>query len=733
MMGSVLEEGASRRGQCTGSGAEEGDAVTEFWTNGAPSALRVGVDIGGTFTDIVLRLPDGALRVSKVSSTPEDPGLAVVSGLAALLQAAGVSPRDVVEIVHGTTVASNTILQKTGAATGLLTTRGFRDVLEIGRVRTPDLYDLTWEKPAPLVPRRRRLEVDERMAADGSVVRPLDEAGVVQAAERLVQAGAQVIAICFINSYVNPTHEQAAERLVRRAVPGVDVTASYAVLPEIKEYERTSTTVVNGYLLPVMRRYLDTLAASLARIGITAPLLVVASNGGVVGARQAAERPAFAVGSGPAAGVTGAARLGEALGEANLIVFDMGGTTAKASLVEAGKPALTTEYEFREGISTSSRFVKAGGYMLKVPAIDIAEVGTGAGSIAWIDEGGLLRVGPQSAGAQPGPACYGTGGTRPTITDANVVLGYLNAEHLAGGELALRAELAREAIQREVATPLGLALVEAAQGIRDVANASMARAIRAVTIERGRDPRDFTLMAFGGSGPVHAGEVAAALDVRRVLVPVSPGVFTAVGMLASDVAHHFVRAAGGLLADGVALARARRRLEEIHAEALATLAAEGYPPAQVRVEAHADLRYAGQASELVIPIPGARLDDARLGELCEAFGREYATTYGYASDEPLELVNVRVVATGLRAHRLDFRAVTVAGAAVPASGRRAVHFARGAPAVDTPVVGRAAVALEPTPGPLIVEEYDSTVVVPPKATVRRDPFGNLVVALDGQP
>src|SRR5262245_24783850 len=463
------------------------------------TSVRVGVDIGGTFTDLVLRLPDGSLQVSKVPSTPDDPGRAVVEGLGVLLRTAGLTPGDVVEIVHGTTVASNTILQKTGAVTGLITTRGFRDVLEIGRVRTPDLYDLTWEKPRPLVPRRLRLEVDERIAADGSIVRPLDEAGVARAAEALVRAGVQVIAICFINSYINPAHEQAAERVVRRTVPGIDVTASYAVLPEMKEYERTSTTVVNGYLLPVMRRYLANLAGSLERIGVGAPLLVVASNGGVVGARQAAERPAFAVGSGPAAGVTGAARLGAALGEPSLIVFDMGGTTAKASLVEAGQPTLTNEYEFREGISTSSRFIKAGGYMLKVPAIDIAEVGTGAGSIAWIDPGGLLRVGPQSAGARPGPASYGIGGTRPTITDANVVLGYLNPAHLAGGELPLRADLAREAIERDVGRPLGLGLIDAARGIRDVANASMARAIRAVTIERGRDPHDFTLVAFGGS------------------------------------------------------------------------------------------------------------------------------------------------------------------------------------------------------------------------------------------
>ena len=687
--------------------------------------LRVGVDIGGTFTDIVLRLADGTLRVSKVSSTPDDPARAVVDGLADLLRAARVAPSDVVEIVHGTTVASNTILQKTGARIGLITTRGFRDVLEIGRVRTPDLYDLTWEKPAPLVPRWLRLEVDERIAADGSVVRPLALDQVEAAAHRLVDAGVEVIALCFINSYANAAHEQAAERLIRQRFPDVEVSASYAVLPEIKEYERTSTTVVNGYLLPVMRRYLANLADNLARIGIRAPLLVVASNGGVVGARQAGERPAFAVGSGPAAGVAGAARLGEAIGDPNLIVFDMGGTTAKAALVEHGAPTLTTEYEFREGISTSSRFIKAGGYMLKVPAIDIAEVGTGAGSIASIDEGGLLRVGPRSAGATPGPACYGIGGTEPTITDANVVLGYLNAEYLAGGELKLEAQRARDAIEQRVAIPLGLSTIEAAQGVRDVANASMARAIRAVTIERGRDPRDFTLVAFGGSGPVHACDVAAALDVRRILIPVSPGVFTAVGMLASDVEHHFVRAVGGLLGDQAARQRGNARLTDIHEEARAMLAGEGYGPESVRLTGQADLRYAGQSSELTIPLAGLAVDD--VAALREAFQREYAATYGYASDEDLELVNVRCVATGVRPHRLDFRAVTVAATTTVTARRRAVHFARGAPAIDTPVVAREAIGEAPTRGPLIVESYDSTVVVAPDATVARDRFGNLVI------
>jgi N-methylhydantoinase A len=340
---------------------------------------------------------------------------------------------------------------------------------------------------------------------------------------------------------------------------------------------------------------------------------------------------------------------------------------------------------------------------------------------------------PRSAGARPGPACYGIGGTEPTITDANVVLGYLDPERLAGGELKLEATLAREAIERHVGAPLGLSVEDAARGIRDVANTSMARAIRAVTIERGRDPRDFTLVAFGGSGPAHACDVAAALDVRRVLVPVAPGVFTAVGMLASDVTHHFVRAAGGGLEDAATLRRARAAIEELTAEALATLAGEGYPRDRAEIEALADLRYAGQASELVVPIPGGRLEGTRLGDLREAFDREYAETFGYASDEPLELVNVRVVATGRREHRLDFRDVRIAGAPDTVTRRRAVHWARGARPVATPVIGRSAIAREPTPGPLVVEEYDSTVVVPRGATVHRDAFGNLVLTLPPRP
>lgn len=689
---------------------------------------RVGIDIGGTFTDIVVEREDGTLLVNKTPSTPDDPGAAVVHGLAQVLRAAEIDPAGVVEIVHGTTVASNAILQKRGARTGLLTTRGFRDVLEIGRIRTPELFDLTWDKPVPLVERRWRLEVDERMSASGAVVRPLDPASVTVAADRLAAEGVEAVAICLVNSYANPAHERQVERLVRERHPGLHVAASWRVLPEIKEYERTSTTVVNAYLLPIMQRYLANLAAGLARIGIRAPLLVVASNGGVVGAAAAGDRPVFAVGSGPAAGVVGAARLGEAIGVSSLIAFDMGGTTAKASLVEDGRLSLTSEYEFREGISTPSRFIKAGGYMLKVPAIDVAEVGAGAGSVAWIDAGGLLRVGPESAGAFPGPACYALGGERPTVTDANVALGFLNPAYLAGGELRLDPGRAHDAIRRHVAEPLGLSVADAAHGIRQVANANMARAIRSVTIERGRDPRDFTLVAFGGSGPVHAVDLARALDVRRVLVPVSPGVFTAVGMLASDLQHHFVRAHPAGLGT-LALEPASAALAEMAHEARGVLAAEGYGEEATTLAFAVDLRYFGQDSELTIPLPGGAFTPATAGELREAFAREYTATYGYASDEDLELVNLRLVATGARPGRLDFRAIQVAPSGAAAAGHRPVVFARGQAAMDTPVYAREAIGAAAIAGPAIVESYDSTVVVPPGCDARADACGNLVLSL----
>ena len=692
--------------------------------------MRIGCDIGGTFTDIVAALPDGSLHINKTSTTPDDPGRAVVEGIRAILSATGTDPAAVTEVVHGTTTASNTILQKVGARTAVLTTRGFRDVLEIGRIRTPTMFDLAWSKPEPLSARRYRCEVDERIAADGSVVRPLDPQQVRQVAQFLLAEGVEAVAICFINSYANALHELAAKQILEAEYPQLLVSASCEVLPEMKEYERTSTTVVNAYILPAMRRYLSHLRRDLAAIGIHAPIQVMASNGSMMGIAAASDRPVFAVSSGPAGGVTGAARLGNVTGDHDLIVFDMGGTTAKASIIEAGQPSLTNEYEFRDGISSPSRFVKGGGYMLKVPAVDIAEVGAGGGSVASIDAGGLLCVGPESVGAWPGPACYGLGNSRPTVTDANMVLGLLNPQALAGGSLTVHPALAAAAIERDIGTPLGLSLLDAAHGIRHVANVNMARAIRAVTVERGRDPRELSLIAFGGGGPVHAVDVARLLGIKRVIAPVMAGVFCAAGMLAADAGHDFLRAHLRRL-DDCRPEELEALAEGLRQQGLVTLAAEGYPPEAVEFVHKLDLRYLGQSSELTIALRGAHITEDALRALREDFQRSYADTFGYSNDEPLELVNIRIAARGRRAQRLDFAHIRLDASALQGQrSTRRISFARDLPPLDTPVLPRSAMTMQRMQGPLVIESYDTTVIVPPDCSVCADSVGNLILDLE---
>ncbi|PTV51790.1 hydantoinase/oxoprolinase family protein [Pseudomonas putida] len=689
--------------------------------------VRVGCDIGGTFTDVVLAMPDGRLFVNKTSTTPENLGEAIVQGLSTLLQQAGVEPGDITEIVHGTTTASNTILQKVGAKTGVLTTAGFRDVLEIGRIRTPTMFDLSWSKPEPLATRRWRRGIQERMSATGDVVTPLNEDQLLREAKSLIDEGVTAIAIAFINSYINPAHERRAKQLLQQHFPQVLVSASFEVLPEIKEYERTSTTVVNAYILPAMRTYLARLRQDLEAMGVRASLQVMASNGGMMGIASASEKPVFAVASGPAGGVTGAARIGALAGDSNQIIFDMGGTTAKAALVVDGQPSLTNEYEFRDGISAPSRFVKGGGYVLKVPAIDIAEVGAGGGSIAWIDAGGLLCVGPESAGAYPGPACYNKGNDQPTVTDANMVLGYLNPTALAGGSLPVFPERSAKAIEQYIGQPLQLDLLKAAHGIRHLANVNMARAIRAVTVERGLDPREMSMMAFGGGGPLHAVAVARLLGIRRVVAPIMAGVFCSAGMLTADAEHNFVKA--------ILRPFAQCDLSTLSTEAIAlgdqgftVLASEGYAADAAQVVYSADVRYLGQSSELTVPLSSAQIDQQALDQLGKDFNAQYLQTFGYASDEPLELVNLRVSARGRSAHRLEFADCKVDSTALQGSeGERLVSFDPDAPLQSTPVVPRASIGLKPVQGPLIIESYDTTIVVPPGCSAHADSIGNITI------
>ncbi len=690
------------------------------------TGYRVGADIGGTFTDIVLRAPDGACMTLKVLSTPDDYARAIVEGVRHLAERHAVPLGDLQALVHGTTVATNAILENRGAKTALITTRGFRDVLELRRLRTPQLYDLFFTPPPPIAERRLRVEVAERVGARGEVVLPLDEASVRAAVARIADEGAEAVAVCLLHSYRNPDHERRVGAIVREHLPHAYLSLSVDVIPEIREYERTSTTVINAFIGPVVRDYLASLSRSLAAVGVSAPLQIMQSNGGLMSAQAATAAPAHIVESGPAAGVIAAQRIGMRAGVPDLISFDMGGTTAKASLVEGGRIGRTTEYEVGAGISLSSRLVKGGGHALKLPVLDIAEVGAGGGSIIWLDSGGALKVGPRSAGAAPGPACYGLGGTEPTITDANVALGYLSPHSLAGGAIPVHPDRAHAALAT-VAAPLGLTTVAAAYGAVTVANARMIRAIKAVSTYRGRDPREFTLLAFGGNGPVHAVALARALRMTRVLVPPAPGLFSAVGLLLADGEYDLVQTFFGPVA---ALDRAAldRTYATMTARLAATLATEGYEASDVRYERAADLRYVGQAYELTIPAPDGPMTDASLAALAEAFEAEHERTYGHrAANEPVELVNLRLRARIPQGEQAPLRLPVAGGAAH--GGERLACFQPDGTLISTPVVTRAALRGGEHPGPLIVEEYDATTVIPPRCTARVDEWDNIAVAV----
>ena len=495
---------------------------------------RVGVDVGGTFTDVILHGADGRVVIRKLLSTPPSYDLAVVEAVGGL--AAG----PVAEVVHGTTVATNAVLERRGSRTALVTTAGFRDVLELRRLRIPHMYDLFWRKPPPLVERHLRFELNERVAADGTVVRALDDEECRALAARLRGTGVESVAVCFLHSYLYPEHEQRFGAILAEELPEANVSLSSEILREQREYERSATTVVNAYVRPLMASYIDRIRTGLDGIGLDGPLQIMQSSGGVMTAEDAKQRPVFALESGPAAGVVAARWMGEQLGVDNLLAFDMGGTTAKASLIEDGAISRGREYEVGGSMSAGSRLIRGAGELLRIPTIDIAEVGAGGGSIAWLDPAGGLQVGPRSAGADPGPACYGRGGVEPTVTDANVLLGYMPAVTVADGQISISAELAEQAVRR-VAEPLGLTLLEAASGIHRIANARMTRALRAVSSEKGRDPRDFALIAYGGAGPIHAAGLAEDLGMRTVLVPAVAGLFSAVGLLFARPEFHEVR------------------------------------------------------------------------------------------------------------------------------------------------------------------------------------------------
>jgi len=673
-------------------------------------AARVGVDVGGTFTDVLLHRADGVVQLRKLLSTPPSYDQAVIEAVSGLTGAArGVT---IEEVVHGTTVATNAVLERLGAETALVTTEGFRDVLELRRLRIPHMYDLFWRKPAPLVERRLRFEVAERVTADGTVVKSVDEIEIRELAARLRDLEIDSVAVCFLHAYLYPEHEQQVGAILAEELPRAAVSLSSEILREQREYERSATTVVNAYVRPLMASYIDRIRTGLDDIGLrNAPLQIMQSSGGVMSSDDARVRPVLALESGPAAGVVAALGMAQRLGLENLVAFDMGGTTAKASLIERGAIARGREYEVGGSISAGSRLIRGAGELLRIPTIDIAEVGAGGGSIAWLDPVGGLHVGPRSAGAAPGPACYGRGGLEPTVTDANVVLGLMPAGAVADGQITISESLAYKAVER-VAGPLGLTVHETADGIHRIANARMTRALRSVSSERGRDPRELAIIAYGGSGPVHAAGLADGLGMTTVIVPPVAGLFSAVGLLFARPEFHEVRPCH-LDVDRTDPGVVAALLDEMERRLASVLAGRGRPT-WLRT---ADLRYQGQSWEVEVELPAGQVDADALGGLRARFEDEHEQLYGVRGQpgSPVEVRAVRLAALGASAATLSFE---LADTIVPdrASTRRV--WLAGA-VREVPVRTRGSIGEEPELGPLLVDEYDTTVVVPTGWRVRR--------------
>jgi N-methylhydantoinase A len=685
-------------------------------------AYRLGFDVGGTFTDFVLQGPTGELTTGKRLTTYPDPSAACRDGLDELMARAGVGWADVAQAVHGTTLGSNVVIERKARGVGLLTTRGFRDVLVIGREKRYRVYDLQIEKPAPLIPRRSIGEVTERILADGTVRTPLDEADARRAIRELVGRGVTTLAVCLLHAYLNPTHERRLAALVAEEAPHVTVTLSHEVSPTFREYERASTTVVNAYVMTAVREYLHGLQVALGARGYRGRLFVMQSSGGIATAEAMERYPVRMIESGPAAGALMAAVYGELSGYHDLIAFDMGGTTAKLALIEHGRPATTTAFEFHRVDNAPGS-----GLPINIQALDLVEIGAGGGSIARARLG-VIAVGPESASSTPGPACYGRGGAEPTVTDANLVLGYLNPQDFAGGQMTLDPGAAARAIEERVARPLGLAVEDAAWGIHQIVTTNMELATRVVSIERGRDPRDLTLVAFGGSGPVHGCRLAKALDIPRVILPAAAGVAAAIGLLAAEVRFDVARTWVGRL-DAVEAATLETMYAEMARQAVAVVR-ESAVAGEIAIARSADARYVGQGYELTVPVPAGPLDGNALARVRRAFDDVYAARYGYAQPgEPVEVVTWKLSAIG-GAPRVALAKAAAEAGALPRKAVRRAYFPEARGFVDTPVYDRyrlwAGLTLT---GPAIVEERESTTVLSPGATATVDAYANLIVTV----
>jgi N-methylhydantoinase A len=679
----------------------------------------LALDVGGTFTDVMLmHRESGQLWTVKTPSTPADASEGFFQGIQKILHLAGVAPAAVDHVLHGSTVATNTILEGKGASTGMLTTEGFKHVLEIGRHDIPRRANLyAWVKPSRPVPPRRILEVRERVLLGGTIDIPLDETSCRAMAQRLRAMGVEAVAIVFLYAYANAAHERRAAAIVHEEAPQVQVSLSSDVLPVFREYERAMATVLNAYVQPVVSRYIGKLESGLRTRGLQGPLLIMASNGGVFGPQSAAQRAVHMALSGPAAGAIGASYVGRLAGYPDVISIDMGGTSADICLIQEGCPTVTNEGEI-------------GPFPLQIPMTDIHTIGAGGGSLAAGTSLGSLTVGPQSAGAMPGPACYDQGGTAPTVTDANLVLGRIPPA-LLGGEVPLNLERARQAIHEHVAVPLGLDLYEAAAGIVQIVNNNMVGALRVVSVEKGYDPERFTLVVFGGAGPLHAGPLAQLLGTPTILIPPYPGLLSALGLLSTDIQHDVMRTfvQRGPQYD---LTGMEAVYQALHAEAVAHLAAEGIPPERWSFQRLADLRYARQGFEVTVDFPGETVSAAAVAQVIQTFHRRHEQLYTYAApDTPVEIVNLRLRAVGQMAKLTLSRIATapITGTTPDPVQTRPVYFS-GEGFRDTPVYARATLqATHVVRGPAIVEQLDATTVIFPGQEAVVDLYGNLLIHL----
>jgi N-methylhydantoinase A len=684
----------------------------------APSRnFFAGIDIGGTFTDVILA-EQGSTRVvtAKTLTTPGNPSEGVIAALEDALGQAGIRAGALARLVHATTLATNLILEGKGARVGYVTTEGFGDLLQMGwGIRSgADRYDLMIDAASPPVERTLTIEASERLNWRGEVLRPLDEVQLAAEVRKLAQRGPGAYAVCLMHSYANAENERKVAEIIRREVPGAYIALSSEVWPQLREFERATTTVMSAAVGPLMSSYLGRLEAALGEMGVAAPLQIMQSNGGVMSASKVATRPIQSIESGPAAGVIGAARLGAHYGAEDIICFDMGGTTAKASLVHGGKPTIVHGFQVGGKASSAGKRRAGAGFPVAIPTIDLAEVGAGGGSIAWVDSGGMLQVGPRSAGATPGPACYGRGGTQPTVSDADLVLGYFDADYFLGGKMRVHPELAREAIERHVANPLGIGADAAAAGIYEIINANMAAAVRLVTVERGFDPSEFSVIAGGGAGPAHIVEVVEEFDVRAIIIPTTPGLQSAAGLLVTDMTIDHVRTQvmepGALDADA-----ANALFAEMEAEGLAGMRGEGLSADAIRVERHVDARFRGQGHELSVPVGSGQLTRDDLARAQDTFRELYAQVYGIRQEYPVQLVNFRSRIVG-SVPKLELgRASAAQGGPDRAFKKsRPVYFRRVGGFIETPVYERGRLAVSDIlVGPAIIEEPDSTTVVPP--------------------